>query len=119
MWNFTKSAAKKKLMISMKKVFFLFFVCIYLSACTERYHNHFYSQRQIATQEVATSGDFSFSGKIFTFPETGNENFLIEAIQNAKEKIFIEIYTFTKNEKIFQSLVDAKNRGVDVRVLLE
>ncbi len=92
---------------------------LWLFSCSERYDNHFYSQRNNATQEIATSGDFSFSGEILVFPNTQKEQFLLNAIDNAKNKIFIEIYTFTKNEKIFQSLLNAKNRGVDVRILLE
>lgn len=68
---------------------------------------------------VVNIDDFDFSGKIISFPNKNKENFLLDAIKNAKEKIFIEIYTFTKNEKIFQALLDAKNRGVDVRILLE
>lgn len=103
----------------MKKFFAIFVLVFALCSCTQRYQTHFYNQRNQENQNIADSGDFSFSGKILTFPNLQQENFLISAIQNAKNRIFIEIYSFTKNEKIFQALVDAKNRGVDVKILLE
>lgn len=47
------------------------------------------------------------------------EDFLVKKIAAAKKRIFLEIYTFTKREKILQALVDAKKRGVEVRIILE
>lgn len=105
-------------MKSIKSWIFIFFA-LFLPSCSGEYETHFYSERNIENRENVGVGDFVSGGEVISFPNKDKENFLIEAIKNAKEKIFIEIYTFTKNENILNSLVDAKNRGVDVRILLE
>lgn len=105
-------------MKSIKSWIFIFFA-LFLSSCSGEYETHFYSERNIENRENVGVGDFVSGGEVISFPNKNKENFLLEAIKNAKEKIFIEIYTFTKNEKILNSLLDAKNRGVDVRILLE
>lgn len=108
---------------SMKKNFFriilvLLCACL-LFSCAKEYDEHFYAQRNIEGQENVGSGDFASAGEIISFPRKWGDDFLISVIESAKNRIWIEIYTFTKNEKIFQALLDTKNRGVDVQVLLE
>lgn len=46
------------------------------------------------------------------------EKALVDAIQNEKKGIKVAIYTFT-NKRIAKALVDAKNRGVAVEVLVD
>lgn len=44
---------------------------------------------------------------------------MLDAFRDAKSRIWIEIYTWTDIIPLTQAVIDAKNRGVDVRVLLE
>lgn len=43
---------------------------------------------------------------------------IVDAISEAKESVFVQAYSFTSTP-IAKALVDAKNRGVDVKVLLD
>ena len=47
-----------------------------------------------------------------------SEQEIISLINNAQESIDIEMYVFT-NENLIDALADARERGVDVRVILE
>ncbi len=53
-------------------------------------------------------------------PQHAKESFkgLISRIENAKERVFVAMYTFTHQE-IAQSLIRARNRGIDVRVIFD
>lgn len=57
------------------------------------------------------------SSKLIISPDDA-ENKIISLIDSAKESVYIENYYFT-NEKIAFSLINAKNRGVKVKVLME
>jgi len=52
----------------------------------------------------------------YSFPS--DDSGVINLINNAHDKIFIEMYVFT-NKDIMQALADADARGVDVRIILE
>ncbi|GAB6189370.1 hypothetical protein JCM30566_11090 [Marinitoga arctica] len=51
-------------------------------------------------------------------PEDDLTNRIIELINNAKKSIHVMIFTFSKKE-IAESLINAKNRGVDVKIIAE
>lgn len=108
-------------MKSMKNHTFAFFLIIgaFLGGCTAEYHDHFFSHREGQTGAYATGGDFASSGDVLSFPRAGHEDFLVTAIESAEQRIWIEIYSWTKIESLYTALRDAKARGVDVRVLLE
>lgn len=54
---------------------------------------------------------------LFVQPEAGRKP-MLEAINNAKKEIFVEVYLLS-DKQIIEALDSAENRGVDVRVLLE
>jgi phosphatidylserine/phosphatidylglycerophosphate/cardiolipin synthase-like enzyme len=51
------------------------------------------------------------------FSPQGGES-IIDAINNAKESIYIETYVFTSDE-VLAALISAKNRGVIIEVIIE
>lgn len=55
--------------------------------------------------------------QIFYEPDMGKDP-VIKGIENAKTSIEIEVYTFSDTD-ILRELVDAKKRGVNIRVILE
>lgn len=116
-----KTHHNRRSMKSMKKYTLVFFLIIggFLCGCATEYHDHFFSYREHQASEYASVGDFTSSGEVITFPRMGNEDFLVTAIENAQQKIWIEIYSWTKIESLYTAIRDAKMRGVDVRVVLE
>lgn len=107
-------------MISRKfHIFAIFSLFFALFSCSSEYSEHYYSQRENIQQNPIGFGDFTNSWEIISFPNINEERLLLQKIKNAKEKIFIEIYTFTKIENLYNALLEAKNRWVDVRILLE
>jgi phosphatidylserine/phosphatidylglycerophosphate/cardiolipin synthase-like enzyme len=68
---------------------------------------------------VASGSLVSSSGaEVFILPDSRVKNHLLNAFITAKERIWIEIYTWTDKD-ILQAIVDAKKRSLDVRVVLE
>lgn len=57
---------------------------------------------------------------LFLHPFHGKESlsYLIERIERAKQKVFVAMYTFTHKDLV-DSLIRAKKRGVDVRVVFD
>ncbi len=58
------------------------------------------------------------SVKVYFSPQGGAQNAIIDVIRSAKKEIFVAMYYFT-SRPIAQAIVDAKKRGVDVKVLLD
>ena len=58
--------------------------------------------------------------RLFLHPCQGKESlsYLIERIDQAKTRVFVAMYTFTQKE-LLNSLIRAKERGVDVRVVFD
>lgn len=65
---------------------------------------------------------FSFSSsaeiKVFFSPDGGITHEIIEQIDNAEEYIDVAMYSFT-SVAIAEAIVQAKNRGIKVRILLD
>jgi len=57
------------------------------------------------------------SAQLFVEPDDGRP-YIIDAIDNAKESVDLEVYILSDN-KIISALINAKKRGVIVRVILE
>ncbi len=62
--------------------------------------------------------EFPSETEVYFSPEGGAEDAVLSCIMNAEKEICIAMYSFT-NRRIAQALVDAKDKGVKVRVLLE
>jgi len=56
--------------------------------------------------------------ELLVSPSENGENKIVELIDNANKSIFVEVYLFT-NKRLANSLVDAKGRGIDVKVLID
>lgn len=94
-------------------------ILIFLISACEKYHEHFYSERNIESKRYIWNGDFTSTGDVLEFPAKDGEDFLLSAIDNAKSRIWIEIYSWTKMSNIYNAIKEAKNRWIDVRVILE
>ncbi len=66
-----------------------------------------------------STGVFDSAGEFVRLPNKTVYDELIDTIQSAEEKVWIEIYTWTDLADLTEAVIDAMNRGVDVRVLLE
>ena len=51
-------------------------------------------------------------------PHTQCGNFIVDHINHAKQSIRIQAYGFT-SEKIIKALIEAKNRGVNIEIILD
>lgn len=102
-----------------KKFIFGFFAIFFVASCSSAYDEHFYNERNNESLPVVWYWDFTNSWEIISFPNEQKENIIINKINAAQKNIFIEIYTFTRIQSIFDALVEARKRGVDVRILLE
>lgn len=74
---------------------------------------------------VAIEGDFfgqktivANSTEVYFCPEEECASQLVSKINSANKSVFVAIYSFT-SEEIFSALINAKNRGVEVRVVFD
>jgi phospholipase D len=62
---------------------------------------------------------YSFANVLVCFtPPSKCGNFIVEQIKEAKQSIYIQAYGFT-SKKIIDSLIEAKNRGVEIEIILD
>ncbi|MFH1751698.1 MAG: phospholipase D family protein [archaeon] len=88
---------------------FLFFLLILFSGCLENL--------ECEKTVDCKFADFN-SSQAFFCPEDSCANQLIQAFNSADENIDIAIYSFT-HERIYNALIQAKQRGVNIRVVLD
>ena len=107
----------------MKKLlFFLFFISFFISGCSWKYKEHYFAE--FDNQSATVSSESSLIGitnsgvNLLILPDKKIKTQLIDTINKAKNKIWIEIYTWTDKD-ILDAIVWAKSRWVDVRVILE
>ncbi len=109
---------------------FLFFSILFLSSCEinndyTKYHqdkNIFLQEEKKYKEEIK---DFSFEKikelneiDIIKTPDTNFLDELVEKINKADSKIYVEIYIFTE-KRLKKAILDAKKRWLEVKVLLE
>lgn len=62
---------------------------------------------------------YSFANVSVCFtPPSKCGNFIVEQIKEAQRSIYIQAYGFT-SEKIIDALIEAKNRGVEIEIILD
>lgn len=117
----------EKLLISLKNTWLmlrrisLFILLLIITGCTSSYHEHFFRENpEFASERSVVSGEiFVSDGRVESLPNTTFQKELIEIIDTAKNRIWIEIYTWTDAAKITESILNAKKRWLDVQVVLE
>lgn len=72
----------------------------------------FYAQADTYTVQSTGSIDVAFS------PRGGATDLVVKTIEQAQKSILVQAYSFT-SAPIAKALVTAKNRGIDVRVILD
>src|SRR3569832_1772343 len=78
-------------------------------------------QAGVSTQRADQAETLSLTGAqaIVAFSPNGDStNVIVKAIDDARSQILVQAYGFT-SAPIIKALVDAKERGVDVRVILD
>jgi len=98
------------------KLYIILFSSFVLLSCTEEYSSHYNGNFSVISWEWYST--LSKSGGIIVFPSKEEKQKLIEKIHSAKKRIWIEVYIWT-DTSILDAIVTAKNRSVDVRVILE
>lgn len=100
---------------------YIFIIIFALSGCTNTYNEHFFRENpEFWNSQKLISGEFFQSdGQLDSLPNKNTQKNLIKVIDNAKSRIWIEIYTWTDAAKIIDPIIQAKKRWVDVRVVLE
>lgn len=97
-------------------------ISILVSSCFYDPYIAQYREREasrVHVGEVYNSGTYvSRDIEIWTLPDSKKLDTFIETLRNAKKRIWIEVHILTEKSTI-ASLIDAKKRGVDVRVVLE
>jgi phosphatidylserine/phosphatidylglycerophosphate/cardiolipin synthase-like enzyme len=94
----------------MKKFLFLFLIIFVVAAL-------FFAQTQTAPACPAVQAN-STSEEIFFCPQDNCSMQLVSRIDSAKKTVLVAIYSFT-HDGISDALINAKNRGLEVRVLME
>lgn len=91
-------------------------VLVLLASCSSSYHDHFVAEHRVTSQEIALP-DFS-GGTLLVLPDQWVKSRILESIREARERIWIEIYLWTDKD-ILEAVIHARDRWVDVRVILE
>lgn len=75
---------------------------------------------QITSDPVPASFESLKEGDatLYVCPQDDCANRLIDFIQSAKQSVHVMIYSFTLDD-VGDAIIDAKNRGVDVKVLMD
>ncbi len=107
----------------MKKLlFFLFFITFLISACSWKYREHYFAEfgyhDTVSSSESSLIGITNTGVDLLVLPDKKVKWQLIDSIKKAKNRIWIEIYTWTDKD-ILDAVLKAKLRWVDVRVILE
>jgi len=95
-----------------KKIFFLFLIILILSGII------FFMQAAPSGNIALSSGCAFLKEEVFFCPQEKCSEQLISKIDSAQKSIHVAIYSFTLDE-IALALIEAKNRGLEVKVLLE
>lgn len=98
----------------------IFVISLLLSSCIEDYRIH-RELSEIKNSATISSGSTSLkdiSWSLFISPDVTNIEKYSTYINNAKKRIWIEVYTLTE-KSIRTALLNAKKRWVDVKILLE
>lgn len=109
----------KKSFISFSSMLF-FGLCIFLFACNDGISlpwTPFGTKDSTLNSGGTTIGQGTQGVQIFVEPTAG-ESVITNAIDEAKQSVWLEIYLLT-NTKIIRTLEDAAHRGLDARVMLE
>ena len=90
-----------------------FFICIFfLFGCTNSYHDHFFREHpELSRTSTTISGEvFQSDGYIESLPNSRTYTNLVSAIDGAKKRIWIEIYTWTDAAKLMDPILRAHAR---------
>jgi phosphatidylserine/phosphatidylglycerophosphate/cardiolipin synthase-like enzyme len=80
---------------------------------------NYYGVTGIETVQPSIALSSTFSGIQASFcPSPACETIPIEALKTTQSRLWIAMYSFT-NENLANAAIEAKNRGVDVRVIVE
>ena len=90
-------------MLRLKLITFILIPSIFLFSCKT-------PQQQVQSENIETSAYFS--------PRGGCKEAIIDLINRSKKSIDVAIYSFT-DRKIARALIDAFQRGVKVRVIID
>ncbi|MBP9779687.1 hypothetical protein KBD33_03650 [Candidatus Gracilibacteria bacterium] len=101
-------------------LFLILPLSLLLAGCLQEYDVHYKSENGGSEATVFTvSGENVFVDPgILLLPNKSIRTDLIEYIDHASSRVWIEIYTWTDSH-LFEALIRAHKRGVDTRVVLE
>jgi hypothetical protein len=95
----------------LSRIYFLPLLLL-ITGCTNPYHEHFFRENPEFTSQVnMVSGEmFQASGRIDSLPNSHTQTELIHRMDDAKNRIWIEIYTWTDAAKLVDPIIRAHNR---------
>ncbi len=101
------------------QVIMLLISLLLLTACEWEYRDHFIAEH---SKPIAISSAWGYivrsDDALWILPDKNIKNKIIESIESAKSRVWIEIYMWTDKD-ILAAMIQAHDRGVDVRVILE
>lgn len=113
--------------VSVLQKIFIIFLALFLASCSTEYGNYHanqtavQSQTQIAqktVQRLSSANVPPASPNYVILPNKTQIANLANTIQNAKKRVWVEMYILTE-KNIIAALVSAKTKGTDVKVILE
>lgn len=94
----------------------IFLSTIFISGC---YREYFDTWERFHTEvRIQTWSTSPLTGELLILPNARELEALIERLEKAKERIWIETYTWTEKTTL-STVIAAKEKGIDVRVILE
>ena len=103
----------------MKHKIILFILQIFLlSSCLSEYREHFQREHASVSLRVVSRESANTYEKFAILPDANELATIVENIDQAKSRIWVEIYTWTEKSTL-EAVLRAKDRWVDVRVILE
>ena len=100
---------------------YCFVFLMFIAGCSSQYHEHFFRENPELSQSqpIFSWEVFHSDGRVESLPDTTTQSRLIDSIDSAKKRIWIEIYTWTEAAHLMDPIVRAKKRWVDIQVVIE
>ncbi len=114
------------------KIFQILFIILFITIFSLKYSSEYIEFHEKNFQLIKENKKLEQQIKEFNFdkieyldntyliywPDENPLNIIIEKINNAKEKIYLEIYMLSE-KSILNSIINAKNKNIDIKIILE
>jgi len=83
---------------------------MFIAGCNNQYHEHFFRENPEFSQSIVSGEIFNSDGIVESLPNKTTQSRIIDSIDSAKKRIWIEIYTWTEAAHLTDPIIRAKKR---------